>query len=90
MNKEGRIEDKTYKTKVAYKKGVVYKIDYCFATRFMHAFGIAAFHMVIMFGRDDFGMFFLWCSRHNFFVGVLRFIQFLLLLMLLFLLLLML
>ena len=74
----------------AYEKEVIYKIDYRFVTKFMHVFGIAAFHIVIMFSQDDFGMLFLWCSRLNFFVGVVRFIQLLLLLMLLFSLLLML
>ena len=62
--------EKTYKTKIDYKK-VIHKIDYRFVTKFKRLFCIAAFYIVTRFGRDDFGIYFLWC-KHNchFFIGV--------------------
>ena len=56
MGKEGRI-DKTYKTRIAYKKEVIYKIDYRFVTKFMLIFCIA-FYIFIRFAHDDFGIMF--------------------------------
>ena len=56
MGKEGRI-DKTYKTRIAYKKEVIYKIDYRFVTKFMLIFYIA-FYIFIRFAHDDFGIMF--------------------------------
>ena len=56
MGKEGRI-DKTYKARIAYKKEVIYKIDYRFVTKFMLIFCIA-FYIFIRFAHDDFGIMF--------------------------------
>ena len=58
MGKEGKIDDKTYKTIIAYKKEVIYKIDYRFVTKFMLIFCIASFYIFIRFGHDDFGIMF--------------------------------
>ena len=85
-SKEGKIDDKTYKTKIAYKKEVACKIDYRFVKTIIHVFCIAAFHIVMRSDCDDFWICFLW-FKHNchFFVDVACF--FLLLLLMLFLLL---
>ena len=64
----------------------MYNIDCRFVTKFMHVFCITAFYIFIRFGRDDFGIYFLWCRHsYHFFVSVVRFVS-LLSLMLLFLL----
>ena len=57
--KEGKIDDKTYKTKIAYKEEIIYKIDYRFVTKFMDIFCIVVSHLFIRLGRDDFGICFL-------------------------------
>ena len=89
--KKVKLTIKLTKQKEGNKKEVIFKVEFHFATKFMYVFCIAALHIVIRFGRNDFGIFFLWC-RHNcyFFKSVVRFVSLLLLLMLLFSLLLML